>query len=295
MAAQAPLIDQPLLEKLERLTLHWQKSFPGLVGGRNASRFSGPGQEFLDHRHFHQGDDYRAVNWRAFLRFEKLLLKLFQVEPRIPVRILLDTSASMGTGSLPKFDYARKLAAALTYVGLVRLDTVCLQAFSADLGGSCNCGGGRHRFLPAVRFLNELKPAGSSNFLQAAKQFSSQYQQRGLVVVISDFLDEHDPERPLQYIADMGHELMLVHVWAPEDREPPWDGELDLIDAESGVHLEMDANEQTRQAYTRAFDDYARQLQTLALRTGGRYVGLPVSTAIEDAIFGPMMRAGSLE
>src|SRR3954453_7560452 len=122
--AQESLIDQQLLEKLERLTLHWQKSFPGLVGGRNASHFSGPGQEFLDHRHSHHGDDYRAVNWRAFLRFEKLLLKLFRVEPPIPVRILLDPSASMGTGAAPKFDYARKLAAAMTYVGLVRLDTV---------------------------------------------------------------------------------------------------------------------------------------------------------------------------
>ncbi|HYP05384.1 MAG TPA: DUF58 domain-containing protein [Bryobacteraceae bacterium] len=293
--AQAPLIDQSLLEKLERLTLHWQKSFPGLVGGRNASRFSGPGQEFLDHRHFHQGDDYRAVNWRAFLRFEKLLLKLFQVEPRIPVRILLDTSASMGTGDLPKFDYARKLAAALTYVGLVRLDTVCLQTFSSELEGSCNCGGGRHRFLPAVQFLNGLDVRGSSNFLQVARQFSSAYQQRGLVVVISDFLDEQDPERPLQYIADLGHELMLIHIWAPEDREPPWSGELELIDAESGAHLEMEANEETRVAYTRAFDDYARRLQTLALRTGGRYVGLPVNTSVEDAIFGPMMRAGSMQ
>ena len=148
--AEQPLIDQALLEKLERLTLHWQKSFPGLVGGRNASRFSGPGQEFLDHRHFHHGDDFRAVNWRAYLRLEKLLLKLFQVEPRIPVRILIDSSESMGTGQIPKFHYARKLAAALTYVGLVRLDTVYLQAFSDSLGASCNCGGGRHRFLPAA-------------------------------------------------------------------------------------------------------------------------------------------------
>ena len=132
--AQQPLIDQALLEKLERLTLHWQKSFPGLVGGRNASRFSGPGQEFLDHRHFHHGDDFRAVNWRAFLGLRSFCLKLFQVEPRIPVRILIDSSESMGTGEVPKFDYARKLAAALTYVGLVRLDTVCLQAFSDSLG-----------------------------------------------------------------------------------------------------------------------------------------------------------------
>lgn len=293
--AQQPLIDQALLEKLERLTLHWQKSFPGLVGGRNASRFSGPGQEFLDHRHFHHGDDYRAVNWRAYLRLEKLLLKLFQVEPRIPVRVLIDTSESMGAAGTAKFQYARKLAAALTYVGLVRLDTVCLQAFADSLGGSCNCGGGRHRFLPAVKFLNGLQVSGPSNFMQVARQFSSDYPQRGLVVVVSDFLDANDPEKPLQYIADLGHELLLVHVYAPEDREPPWLGELDLVDAETGEHLEIDASEDTRVAYTQAFDEYAHRLQSLALRTGGRYVSLRSDSNVEEAIFGPMMRAGGLQ
>jgi uncharacterized protein (DUF58 family) len=56
------LIERAFLEKLERLALHWQKSFPGLVGGHNLSRSSGPGLEFLDHRRFHAGDDLRAVN-----------------------------------------------------------------------------------------------------------------------------------------------------------------------------------------------------------------------------------------
>src|SRR3981081_4589067 len=126
--AREPLIDQKFLEKLERLTIHRQKTLAGLVGGRNPSRFSGAGQEFLDHRHFHQGDDLRAVNWRAYMRLEKLFLKLFQVEPRIPVRLLLDASKSMGTGAgISKFDYARKLAAALSYIGLVRLDTISLH------------------------------------------------------------------------------------------------------------------------------------------------------------------------
>ncbi len=92
-----PLIDSALLEKLERLAIRWQKSFPGLVGGHNISHFAGSGQEFLDHRQFHHGDDLRAVNWRAYLRLEKLFLKMFQVEPRIPVRILLDCSNSMTT------------------------------------------------------------------------------------------------------------------------------------------------------------------------------------------------------
>src|ERR1035437_1351659 len=86
--ASAPLLDREFLEKLERLTIHWQRSFAGLVGGHNRSRFPGSGQEFLDHRNFHHGDDLRAVNWRAYMRLEKLFLKMFQVEPRVPVRLL---------------------------------------------------------------------------------------------------------------------------------------------------------------------------------------------------------------
>src|SRR6476661_11092289 len=144
--AREPLIDQKFLEKLERLTIHWQKSFPGLVGGHNVSRFSGAGQEFLDHRHFHYGDDLRAVNWRAYMRLEKLFLKMFQIEPRVPVRVLIDSSVSMSAVNPAKFDYARKLAGALSYVGLVRLDTLEIHDFASRLGHRIFCTGGRHRF-----------------------------------------------------------------------------------------------------------------------------------------------------
>ena len=155
MPEVAPLIDTELLHKLERLAIYWQKSLPGGVGGHNVSRLAGSGQEFLDHRHFHHGDDLRDINWRAFLRLEKLFLKMFQLEPRIPVRVLLDVSRSMQTGNPAKFDYARKLAAALCYVALVRLDSICLQPFAENLGDPFKLGGGRHRFQPVVNFLTD--------------------------------------------------------------------------------------------------------------------------------------------
>jgi uncharacterized protein (DUF58 family) len=289
------LIDSAFLQKLERLAIQWQKSFPGLVGGHNISHFSGPGQEFLDHRQFHHGDDLRAVNWRAYLRLEKLFLKMFQVEPRIPVRILLDCSNSMTTGAVSKFDYARKLAAALCYVGLVRLDTICLQPFAHDLGDSFLCGGGRHRFIPAVNFLQNLKPSGQTNYFQVAREFISNYPQRGLLIVISDFLDDQDCERPLQYLADFGHELILLHVWDEEDRTPPWEGQLDLTDAETGAVLEIGFDDATRRAYTQAFDDYAKNVQRIGLRNSGRYVGLSTATTIEEAVFGPIARSGGIQ
>ena len=290
-----PLIDSVFLEKLERLAIHWQKSFPGLVGGHNISHFAGPGQEFLDHRQFHHGDDLRAVNWRAYLRLEKLFLKMFQVEPRIPVRLLLDCSNSMTTGGVSKFDYARRLAAAICYVGLVRLDTICIQPFGYDLADSFLSGGGRHRFIPAVNFLQGLKPQGRTNFLQVARDFISKYPQRGMVIIISDFLDDEDCERPLQFLADFGHELMLLQVWGEEDRQPSWEGQLDLTDAETGSTLEIGFDDNSRRVYMEAFDAYAKNIQRIALRNSGRYVGLSTQTPIEEAVFGPIARSGAIQ
>jgi len=290
-----PLLDSNFLERLERLTLHWNKSFPGLVGGHNASHFAGSGQEFLDHRIFHQGDDLRAVNWRAFLRLEKLFLKMFQVEPRVPVRLMLDVSESMTVGAAPaeatKFDFARKLAAALCYVGLVRLDTITLQPFSAKLLDPFVCGGGRHRFQPSEVFLRSLEPKGRTDFLHSVRQFISEYPQRGLLIIISDFLDDQDCLRPLQYLADFGHELMLLQVWGGEDRLPSGKGELELIDAETGDVLKIGFDDESQREYTANFDRYAEEIRRLAQRNGGRYAAIPTSTSLEEAVFGSLIRA----
>jgi len=287
----APLLDREFLEKLERLTIHWQKSFPGLVGGHNQSRFAGSGQEFLDHRNFHHGDDLRAVNWRAYLRLEKLFLKMFQVEPRVPVRMLLDASASMGAHGGQKFDYARKLAGALCYVGLVRLDSIEIHGFSSRLGQRIFSTGGRHRFPAVMDSLGALEATGVTDYLQAVREFIGTYSQRGLVIVISDFLDDRGCERALEYLSDFGHELMLLQVWAEEDRVPPWTGELELHDAESDATLKLDFDESARHRYTRAFDEYAAAIETRALRSGGRYVGVSTSQPLESVIFGELVRA----
>ncbi|MDQ6666158.1 MAG: DUF58 domain-containing protein [Acidobacteriota bacterium] len=291
MPAAVPLLDRQFLEKLERLTIHWQKSFPGLVGGHNVSRFSGGGQEFLDHRHFHHGDDLRAVNWRAYLRLDKLFLKMFQIEPRVPVRLLIDTSSSMDAGNGFKFDYARKLAAALCYVGLVRLDTITLQPFGPRLGEGKRCGGGRHQFSPVMDYLGALKTSGKTNFIGVVREFVAQFSQRGLLIVISDFLDDTGSEKPLQYLSDFGHELLLVQIWAEEDRVPPWTGELELVDAETNENLKLQFDEEARERYTRAFDEFAASLQQLALRNGGRYVGVSTSMPLEEIVFGSLVRA----
>jgi uncharacterized protein (DUF58 family) len=289
-----PLLDREFLERLERLTLHWQRSFAGLVGGHNRSRFAGGGQEFLDHRHFHDGDDLRAVNWRAYMRLDKMFLKMFQIEPRVPVRLLVDTSASMAAGTGEKFLFAKRLAAALCYVGLVRLDTIQILPFSSKLSEGKRSGGGRHRYRLAAEFLETLKPGGVTDFLTIVRQFMNEYPQRGLLIIISDFLDDGGCEKALQYLADYGNELMLLQLWSDEDRTPPWTGEVDLTDAESGSHLKIQVDAEARRRYTEAFDAFAAGIKEVAVRNNGKYAGLPTSTSLDDAIFDTMVRARSI-
>jgi uncharacterized protein (DUF58 family) len=297
-----PLIDRATLERLERLALRWQRSFTGLFGGHNPSRFPGPGQEFLDHRHFHQGDDLRSVNWLAYMRLERLFLKMFQMEPRVPVRVFLDTSESMACGASgpqtgeAKFAYACRLAAILTYVGLVRLDTIVLQPFSDKLAENYRAQGGRHRFAPAMNFLAGLETGGKSDFYRVVRQFISDNPPRGLTVLLSDFLDDGEGgcEKAIQYLADFGHELLMVHVSGLDDRQPPWRGELELVDAETGELRRLEMDRRAAQEYTEAYDTFCRGLQYLALRNRGRYVPLTTDMPLEEAVFDSLVTSGSV-
>ena len=100
--------------------------------------------------------------------------------------------------------------------------------------------------------------------------------------MISDFLDDQGCERPLQYLADFGHELMLMQVWAEEDRTPPEKANWSLGRSETGDVLKLGLSNETRREYTSAFDAYSGEIRRLAQRNGGRYAGLPSSASLEN-------------
>jgi len=86
-----------------------------------------------------------------------------------------------------------------------------------------------------------------------------------------------------------------VQIWDEEDREPAAGGELELVDAETGAVELIDFDGEARRRYAEAFDEYARELQRVALASGGRYVGLSTSLPVEEAIFGPLYQARALQ
>jgi hypothetical protein len=123
--------------------------------------------------------------------------------------------------------------------------------FPISWGAGILCTGGRHRFGPVLDSLGALEAGGQTDFFAVLREFITRYSQRGLVIVISDFLDDQGCERALQFLADFGHELMLLQIWSDEDRTPPWDGELELEDAETGGRLKVQFDQSARARYTR--------------------------------------------
>ena len=114
--------DTDFLRKLERLHLVAKRlSWAGAKGEHAVSR-KGFSLEFSDYRRYQRGDDLRYVDWNIYRRLDRLLLKVFTAEEEMNIYLLVDTSRSMAEGAPAKLDYAKKVAAALGYIGLKNLD-----------------------------------------------------------------------------------------------------------------------------------------------------------------------------
>ena len=112
--------EDDFLKKLEYLHVISRRAFAGQNRADRLARKRGRGLEFADHRQYAPGDDFRQIDWKAYKRLGRLLLRLFDEEQDLPIYLMLDVSASMAEPA--KFDLARRVAAALCYVGLVHLD-----------------------------------------------------------------------------------------------------------------------------------------------------------------------------
>ena len=124
------LFDTEFLRQLELLRFVSKQVQPGQIRGEHRAKRRGSGLQFADYRPYVAGDDTRHVDWRAYLRLGRLLMRLFEEEADLPIDLLVDASHSMSTGDPAKFDQARRLAGALGYIGLLNHDRVRVVAFS---------------------------------------------------------------------------------------------------------------------------------------------------------------------
>jgi len=280
------LLDRDFLKTLEEITLLCREDLTGPVGADHRSRSHGPGLEFADYRHYARGDDPRFLDWNAYLRLGKLFLKIFETERHVPVRILLDCSESMDfeEGDESKFLYAQQLAATFAYLALLRLDSTAVVPFSDRIGKPIQVAGGRENFWPVLQFLGGLSATGGTDIHRSTKEFVSSFATRGVVIVISDFLDEERSKRAIEILRNSGHDFVILQVHSGEEQRPSTFGELLLEEAETGARRTIECSREKALLYEKAFLEFSDRLQHLAHRNGGRYARAVTSIRYQDFV-----------
>src|ERR687891_314008 len=130
---ESQLLPPDLMAQLERLELVTRKVFRGRMKGERRSKRKGQSVEFADFRNYVHGDDLRFIDWNTYARLDRLYLKMFFEEEDLHVYVLIDASNSMDFGEPSKLHYAKQLAAALGFIGLVRADRVRIESIGQPL------------------------------------------------------------------------------------------------------------------------------------------------------------------
>ncbi|QDV33853.1 DUF58 domain-containing protein [Tautonia plasticadhaerens] len=271
-SSTTPLLDPEFLHKLEQLELVSRKIFVGRMKGERRSKRRGSSVEFADHRNYSVGDDLRHIDWNVYGRLDKLFLKLFLEEEDLHVYTLLDTSLSMDFGDPTKLRYGKQVAAALSFVGLVNHDRIVLDTFSSDLEVGLSSVRGRSQMWRVVQHLDNLKASGSSDLTAAARSFAIKHAGKGIVVVISDFMDKRGYEDALRYLMARNMDIYVVHVLSREEVEPEIVGDLRLVDCEDDDEAEITVSAPLLRRYKETLDAYVGGFREWCTRRGIAYI-----------------------
>ena len=280
--------ENDFLKKLEYLHVVSKRA---LAGQNRADRLSpkrGRGLEFADHRPYAPGDDYRHIDWKAYQRLNRLLLRLFDEERDLSIYLMLDVSRSMAEPA--KFDMARRIAAALCYVGLAHLDRLTIVPFGSGLGHESSPGRGKGRIFRVFESLELLEASGPTDLRASCKAFASRPRQLGLVVIISDFLDPRSraggegSEAGLKILRTLGHDVFAVHVTSEHDRDPGVFGIVRFVDVETGEVREIEVTPRLAAAYVAASDAHGEALRHFCGRYDIGYVRAEAERPFEEII-----------
>lgn len=264
-----PLLSPGFLARLEQLELVSRKIIVGRFKGDRLSKRKGTSVEFADHRHYVVGDDLRFLDWNLYARLDKLFLKLFLEEEDLHLHLLVDNSLSMDFGTPTKLHYAKQVAAALGFVGLINLDRVMVHVINETLAQSSPLLRGRPSVWRLMQFLDGVQPyPGPGRLREAIRHFALRHSGRGIVMLLSDFMDKEGFEEPLRMLSARPWDIYAVQVLAEEEINPQITGDVKLLDMEDGDVAELTISPALLRRYQENLNAFRGALHSFCAQRG---------------------------
>ena len=277
-----------LMARLETLQVNSRRRLVGRFGGEHTSKRYGNTIDFADFREYHPGDDFRRIDYHVLARLDQILIKLFEADDEVTIRLLIDTSASMSVGG--KLTQAKRLAAALGFVALTAHDAVSVHTFPSD--GPAPRFAGRASVPSFFAHLESLQAKGLTPFAEAAGHLLSQSGLPGVTIAISDLLT---PQwKTLTNLRSSGSDVMVIHVLCEEDLEPEYSGDLELVDTEAGDRLTVSVTDDVAASYRDRVRSWREEVQHATRGSGALYSVVDANDDIETLLLNTWRSAGVL-
>jgi uncharacterized protein (DUF58 family) len=260
------LFDEAFQRRLDVLALVSRRTFAGKHRAERRTKKAGAGIELADHRDYVPGDDFRQLDWNAYQRLGRLLVRLYEEEEDLSIYLVVDASASMGFGRGAKLRHAKRVAAALAYCGLANLDRVTVVTTNDHVEARLPATRGKGRIFRILEFLRGVQPGGATDLGEAMRAFVAQHKRRGVVVLVSDLYDPAGFERGIDVLRFHRFEPYVIHVVDREEATPDAVGDVRVVDCETGesrdVTLTPALRERVRAAWGAHRSDSSRSAST---------------------------------
>ena len=289
------LLPPTVLGRFSKLRLLARGFVEGFKSGDHRSPYIGSSTEFAEHREYSPGDDPRGLDWRVYGKMDRYYIKQYVEETNLRATILLDASASMSfvgdsaaevAGKrLSKFDCARHLAAAIAYLLTQQGDAVGLVNFDAEVRERLPAASTASHLQRLLQSMHKLRPGGESKLAGVMHEMAQQIPRRGLVVVVSDFLDDVPAViKALHHLKHRTHELVLFHVLADEEIRFPYSSATEFRNLEQ-IAEQIDLDPETiRREYLSQFNRYLEELELGCGQLEADYVRICTNELYEDCL-----------
>jgi uncharacterized protein (DUF58 family) len=280
-------LDPVVISKLKTLELRARMVVEGFKVGLHRSPYHGFSVEFSEHRPYMQGDALKNVDWKVYAKNEKYFIKQFEEETNLICNIFIDISRSMNykhTAKITKLDYAKTLAAALSYVMIDQQDSVGLAIYSDKIHSYLPPKSNRVYLKTILSALNQIEPGGATITSKCLDSVAEKIKKRGLTIIISDFFDDMDSIlTALKHIHYKKNEVIVFQILDPIEKNFGFGSDSIFVDLETGEQMTTQPH-QIQKAYQQAMNEFMNKLKSECLNYGIEYNVIETTQPFDKAL-----------
>ena len=288
-------LDPQVAARLSNIELVARFIVQGFLIGLHKSPYHGFSSEFSAYRKYAKGDSFKFIDWKVVGRTDRIYIKQFEENTNTRCHVLVDASASMGfggEGSVPgkksagiqKWLYARNLAAALVYLMIHQGDAAGVAIFRDAKADVLSAHSSTVHLHQIYRLLASIEPAQGTDTEKGLMGLPERLPQRGLIVLISDLLDDADKIiAGLKGFRFRRHEIILFHLLAPEEREFPYRENIEFVDSETGQVLVAQAS-YIAKSYKEALETHTEKIRRFCRQNDIDFVPLSTDQLLSTAL-----------